>query len=57
MTVYIKNTKTGIIEIEKNAVKVVTLADGRIRAISEGNGSWMTVSTVYKDCFIARVEA
>lgn len=56
MRVYIKNTKSGLVDIETNVSKVTTLEDGRIKVTYDNEGSWMTVSTVYKDSIIKKVE-
>ena len=55
MTVYIKDIKTGLVEIEKNVSRVITLEDGKIQVV-RSESAWLTTSTVYKDSIIAKVE-
>lgn len=57
MTVYIKNIKTGLVDVEREVKKVWTLEDGKIKTVNDNNSSWLTTSTVYKDSIIVKVEA
>lgn len=56
MTVYIKNTKTGLVDIEKNVSKVITLEDGRVKVVIDNRDSWLVIATIYKDSIIEKVE-
>lgn len=56
MTVYIKDTKTGLVEIEKGVSKVITLDDGRIKVVQSSESAWLTTSTVYKDSIVEKVK-
>lgn len=56
MTVYIKDIKTGLVEIEKDVSKVITLEDGRIQVVKSCESAWLTTSTVYKGSIIEKVE-
>lgn len=55
MKVFIRNIKTGLIDIENNVVKAIVIDDGKVQVMYDNNDSFLSVSTVFKDSVIEKV--